>query len=295
MKVSREVINDSIHLITDYQYENDNIGIDLNLLNNEKSKIIKKIPSLFLNEDYTSFDFNKNELKLEANLEFSNDNIYTVLKQNKNDIERIKIEDDIFAEEMISTCLINKKSVKNLPSYISNINNKIESMTNEALENDFLLKLSEYKYKLYIYNNDNELLGISNRLIKSRDDNMYILGEYIGKKIECMKLKIDMCVNSFLTIQFKDVIFNSATNGTIKYIKVDFSDVYYRKSDVQYESIEMKYPKTLALPNQNDYNDIEDYESILLDINSSNELMEFFKLNKISKVPTININKYLIW
>ena len=296
MKVSREVINDSIHLITDYQYENDNIGINLELINTEKSNKVSRIPSMPISSvNATRFNFDKNEITLNSNIQFIDDTIYTIIKQSESNITRVKIPDEVFAEEMIQTCLLEKKTLKNMPTFNRHIDEKIEEIKEAALENNYLIKTESFNYKLYIYNEDDELLGIANRLMQTNTDDLYMIGEYIGKRIEFAKLKIDMCINDFLTLQLTDVVYDSSTNGTINYVKIDISHAYCKKIDVQYDNIKIEKPKTLALPNQNNYDSTEDYLSRLLDMNSTKELTDFYKLNRISKVPTINVNKYLIW
>ena len=296
MIVNREVINNSTHLITDYQYNDDNIGINLELINTEKSNKVSRIPSMPISSTTaTRFNFNKNEITLNSNIQFIDDTIYTIIKQSENDITRVKISDEVFAEEMIQTCLIEKKTLKNMPIFNRHIDEKIEEIKEAALENNYLIKTDSFNYKLYIYNEDDELLGIANRLMQTKTDDLYMIGEYIGKKIEFAKLKIDMCINDFLTLQLTDVVYDSSTNGTINYVKVDTSHAYCKKVDTQYDNIKIEKPKTLALPNQNNYDSTEDYLSRLLDINSTKELTDFYKLNRISKVPTIDVNKYLIW
>ena len=303
MLVKREIINKNPHIITDYMYNGDNIGIDLTLLNNEKSNKTYSIPSLLISEDLQSFNFTKNEISLSANLKYNSDKVQAIINVTTPDdyytINK-EISDEDFAKDLINVCLKDKKSIKNLPSYESTIQEVINNIKKEALSNDYLIRENEMKYKCYIYSDNMELLGIANRLLSSSNkEDYYIIGEYIGKSLEKLaadrtKIIIDICVNDEITLQLTNACLITATNTSIAYAEIDSSFAKIKRIDATYESIKLNIPKNIALPNHNvNYNPIE-YLNHFTSMNERSEIINFYKLNKPNMTQMININKYLI-
>lgn len=303
MLVKREIIDKNPHIITDYMYNGDNIGINLNSLNNEKSNKIYSIPSLLISDDLQSFDFTENEISLSANLKYNSDKVQAIINVTTPDdyytINK-EISDEDFAKDLINVCLKDKKSIKKLPSYESTIQEVINNMKEEALSNNYLIRENEMKYKCYIYSDNMELLGIANRLLSSSNkEDYYIIGEYIGKSLEKLaadrtKIIIDICVNDEITLQLTNACLITATNTSVAYAEIDSSFAKIKRIDATYESIKLNIPKNIALPNHNvNYNPIE-YLNHFTSMNERSEIINFYKLNKPNMTQMININKYLI-
>ena len=68
MQVTRETVNKEPYLITDYIYQNDNVGINLNLLNNAKTKKVLRVAGIPI--DYSPISLNRsgNEIIATSNL-----------------------------------------------------------------------------------------------------------------------------------------------------------------------------------------------------------------------------------
>ena len=303
MLVKREIIDKNPHIITDYMYNGDNIGINLNSLNNEKSNKIYSIPSLLISDDLQTFDFTENEISLSANLKYNSDKVQAIINVTTPDdyytINK-EISDEDFAKDLINVCLKDKKSIKKLPSYESTIQEVINNMKEEALSNNYLIRENEMKYKCYIYSDNMELLGIANRLLSSSNkEDYYIIGEYIGKSLEKLaadrtKIIIDICVNDEITLQLTNACLITATNTSVAYAEIDSSFAKIKRIDATYESIKLNIPKNIALPNHNvNYNPIE-YLNHFTSMNERSEIINFYKLNKPNMTQMININKYLI-
>ena len=303
MLVKREIIDKNPHIITDYMYNGDKIGINLNSLNNEKSNKIYSIPSLLISDDLQSFDFTENEISLSANLKYNSDKVQAIINVTTPDdyytINK-EISDEDFAKDLINVCLKDKKSIKKLPSYESTIQEVINNMKEEALSNNYLIRENEMKYKCYIYSDNMELLGIANRLLSSSNkEDYYIIGEYIGKSLEKLaadrtKIIIDICVNDEITLQLTNACLITATNTSVAYAEIDSSFAKIKRIDATYESIKLNIPKNIALPNHNvNYNPIE-YLNHFTSMNERSEIINFYKLNKPNMTQMININKYLI-
>ena len=303
MKVTRKMINQSQHLVTDYMYDNDNVGIDLFLLNQEKTNKEYTIPSISITYEEQDLNDSNGNIKLKTCLRYEEEKVQSIIDVSYTDktyTVKTEISDDEFAKDLIQTCLENKKSVKKLPCYTNAIQNVIDNVKEEALSNNSLVKEQEMKYKCYIYSENMELLGIANRLLSSSNKgDYYIIGEYIGKSLDKLandrtKIIIDICINNEITLQLTNVCLITATNTSIAYAEIDTSFTRIKRIDATYESIKLNIPKNIALPNHNaNYNPIA-YSNHFIDMNERNEIINFYKLNKPNMTPTINVNKYLI-
>ena len=303
MLVKREKVNKKQHLITDYMYNDDNVGIDLELLNEEKSNKVYNIPSVLISDESQSFNFAENEISLSANLKYESEKIQAIVNvTSPNDYYTIKkeIADNDFAQDIIDTCLENKKNIKSLPCYESAVQEVIDNIKEEALSNNYLIRENVMNYKCYIYSENMELLGVANRLLSSSNkENYFIIGEYIGKSLEKLaddraKVIIDICINDEITLQLTNACLITATNTSVTYAEIDSSFAKIKRIDSTYESIKLNIPKNIALPNYNvNYNPFE-YLNHFTSMNGRSEIINFYKLNKPNMVPKININKYLI-
>ncbi len=301
MLVKREIVNKNPHLITDYMYNGDNIGIDLNSLNNEKSNKVHAIPSLVISGEQQKFDFTEYEIGLSSTLKFEEDKVQAIINiSSPNDYETIRkeISDEEFAKDLINICLNEKRNIKNLPCFEKAIQEVIDDIKETALNNNYLIKENEMNYKCYIYSENMELLGVANRLL-NRSTTRFILGEYIGKSLEKQasgneKLTIDMCINDNITVQLTNVKVDQFANGSIAYVLLDTSFARIKQIDETYTSITMNIPKNISLPNYNPSCDTLDYYDKFINMNSRSEINNFYKLNKPNMTPMININKYLI-
>ncbi len=302
MQVTREIVKQSQHLITDYMYKGDNVGIDLYLLNQEKTHKEFTIPSIPITYEKRSFTDSDGNIKLDTCLRYEDGKIQSiidVLYATKAYTVKTEIPDETFAKDIIKTCLEDKQNIKKLPCYTNTIQYVIDSVKEEALENESLIKENEMNYKCYVYSTKMELLGVANRLLLTNKGAYYILGEYIGKSLEKIaddrdKVIIDICINDEITLQLTDVNVTKATNTSVAYAKLDLSMAKIKRIDATYESISLNIPKQIALPNYNPNYEASDYFDHFSSINGRSEMTNFYKLNKPNMTPTINVNKYLI-
>ena len=135
MKVTREMVNKSQHLVTDYQYEGDNLGIDLYLLNQQKTIVEQTIPGIEITDYDQNFLNSKKDIRVSGTLRYEDSKIQAIISaiySDNTNVFNLEISDETFAEDMIQHCLINKKGVKTLPCYESAMNHVIEQVKEEA-------------------------------------------------------------------------------------------------------------------------------------------------------------------
>ena len=298
MQVTRETINKEPYLITDYIYQNDNVGINLNLLNNAKTKKILRVAGIPI--DYSPISLNRsgNEIVASSTLTYVDNKIKAVMNityPNKEITDEREINDGNFAEDMINTCLVDKKDIKNMQCYKNAIDSMIESVKENALEEEMLIKTPEFLYKCFVYSNDMELLGVAYRLIENEKG--YVLGEYVGKKLSehiGRNIYIDICINNEITLQLANVKINDAIDSSLAYAQLETSNTMVKRLTENYSDITMKVPKNFKFPETNIFKSINDYFDTMLISNSPKDIENFFKNNKQKTNALININKYLI-
>ena len=301
MLVKREKVNKKQHLITDYMYNDDNVGIDLELLNEEKSNKVYSIPSVLISDESQNFNFTENEISLSANLKYESEKIQAVVNVTSPDnyyTVKKEIADNDFAQDIIDTCLENKKNIKNLPCYESAIQEVIDNIKEEALSNNYLIRENEMKYKCYIYSDNMELLGVANRLLY-RSQGFFIIGEYIGKTLEKIassndKIIIHMCVGDNLVLQLMNVRVEGCTSSNVSYVMINTANAKIKQIEETYMSTTMTMSNSIALPNYHPSNQILDYSDKFISMNTRTEILNFYKMNKPNMTPTINVNRYLI-
>lgn len=301
MLVKREKVNKKQHLITDYMYNDDNVGIDLELLNEEKSNKIYNIPSVLISDESQNFNFAENEISLSANLKYESEKIQAIVNvTSPNDYYTVKkeIADNDFAQDIIDTCLENKKNIKNLPCYELAVQEVIDNIKEEALSNNYLIRENEMKYKCYIYSDNMELLGVASRLLY-KSQGFFIIGEYIGKSLEKItnsndKIIIHMCVGDNLVLQLINVRVEGCTSTNVSYVMINTANTKIKQIEETYMSTTMIMSNSIALPNYHPSNQILDYSEKFTSMNTRTEILNFYKMNKPNMTPTINVNKYLI-
>ena len=226
-KVKRTKKNKETYLETDYMYNDDNVGINLNTLLNTKtnrSMDINCLPISYSDNAFTSSESGK--INITSNIGLDNkDNlqfVFNITYPNRTDLQYVEVSDEEFANDMIQTCIIDKKNIKDIACYKKAFTSMVEQIKNNALEEDVLIKTNEINSKCFIYTEDLILLGTANRLLEN-SASKYILGEYCGKKLtdyideygDTTKLIIDMCVNKDITIQIKNIELVGATSSTM--------------------------------------------------------------------------------
>ena len=306
MQVSRKKVNKQPYLITDYMYDNDNVGINLVTLANTKTSRKSTIPCIPISYSDHAFNSSSSQIEVVSNIGLDvSDNIQAVFDikfPDRSDTRYIEFNDVEFAQDMINTCILDKKNIKDLKCYKNAIDTTMEQIKNQALSENILIKTRELNYKCYIYTEDLILLGTANRLLE-KSNSSYVLGEYCGKKLtdyiddygETTKLVIDICVNEDITLQLKNVDLVGATSSTMGYALIDTSSSRIVRVSNIHKSIEYKIPEGFVLPeHKSNFNYDNYYEAFLIE-NSPTAIEKFYKSNKISTNPTIDINKYLIW
>ena len=306
LKVERKKVNKQPYLITDYMYEGDNIGINLVTLANTKTSRKTTIPCIPISYSDHAFNSNSSQIEVVSNIGLDvNDNLQAVFDikfPDKSDLRYIKFDDAEFAQDMINTCILDKRDVKDLKCYKAAIDLTIEQIKNQALSENILIKTRELNYKCYIYTEDLIFLGTANRLLE-KSNSSYILGEYCGKKLtdyidefgDTTKLVIDICINNDITLQLKNVDLLGATQSTMGYALIDTSSSRIVRISNTHKSTEYKIPAELVLPEYKPNFNYDNYYEAFLIGNSPAAIEKFYKLNKVSTNPTIDINRYLIW
>lgn len=306
LKVERKKVNKQPYLITDYMYEGDNIGINLVTLANTKTSRKTTIPCIPISYSDHAFNSSSSQIEIVSNIGLDvNDNLQAVFDikfPDKSDLRYIEFNDAEFAQDMINTCILDKRDVKDLKCYKAAIDLTIEQIKNQALSENILIKTRELNYKCYVYTEDLIFLGTANRLLE-KSNSSYILGEYCGKKLtdyiddygDTTKLVIDICVNNDITLQLKNVDLLGATSSTMGYALIDTSSSRIVRISNTHKSTEYKIPAELVLPEYKPNFNYDNYYEAFLIGNSPAAIEKFYKLNKVSTNPTIDINRYLIW
>lgn len=297
--MQRITIKGAPHIITDYIYEGEPLHINLDSLNNAKTNKRVEIPAIVIDYSPVSLQNVNNKIILESEIKHDIDStdINIILNINNEETTKVKIDEETFVNDIIATCLENKKDIKNMPCYNDAINNAIDIIKANALDSDMLIKEDVLNYKCYIYSNDMELLGTANRLILSTN-NDYILGEYVGKKLtelQGQSIVIDMCINNDIVLQFANFMVGESIDSSLSYVKLFNQNVMVKRLMVVYDNIEFNIPAKFNIPEFYKTWTIHDYYEKLLLTNSPDNIEKVFKQNKQNKVCNININKYLIW
>lgn len=306
LKVERKKVNKQPYLVTDYMYEGDNIGINLVTLANTKTSRKITIPCIPISYSDHAFNSNSSQIEIVSNIGLDvNDNLQAVFDikyPNRFELKYVEFNDAEFAQDMINTCILDKRDVKDLFCYKKAIDDTIEEIKQSALEEDVLIKTRELNYKCYIYTEDLIFLGTANRLLE-KSNSSYVLGEYCGKKLtdyiddygDTTKLVIDICINNDITLQLKNVDLLGATSSTMGYALIDVSSSRIVRISNTHKSIEYKIPEGLVLPEHKPNFNYDNYYEAFLIGNNPTAIEKFYKLNKVSTNPTIDINRYLIW
>lgn len=297
MKVKRKNVNKVPHIVTDYKYNDEEVGFNLINLNN--SKIFKRtnIDGVPITSEDTYYNNSSNRITLNASLINEDDKIKvkaTAIYPNKElEYTRI-ISDEIFVKDVIETCLEQGKSIKTIPCFLDAVNSITEEISDSALENDMFIKSRYMNYKTYIYNKDLVLLGTANRL-SNVSASQIILCEYIGKSIDDQTdLIVDVCVTEDITLRIKNVTFMNSTNGSVSYLDINCYHAYVCKTKDNYQAIEYKNKNTMKFPDFDYEVKIEDYANSFFTLNTKSAITDFFKKNKPSANTYININRYLL-
>ena len=310
INTKREKIKNSIYIVTDYMYENDNVGINLTTLIGTKTNKVLKIPCIPISYKQNSFASTSSEITVMSKIGIGENGeveaVFDISYPDKNDMRHIAFDDNEFATDMINTCIIDKKDVKEIPCYKKAFDSMVETIKTEALSNDILIKTPEMVAKCYIYTEDLVLLGTANRLLhhgRTNRDEVYVLGEYCGKNLhdyideygDTTKLVIDVCINKDITLQINNIDLISEAGTTFGYVTVNMDNSKVVRINNIHDSISYKMVPGMILPEyKSGSNESVYYEKYTIG-NSPGNIEKFYKLNKMSTNPTININKYLIW
>lgn len=304
----RTKVKSQPYIETDYMYNGDNIGINLNTLKDTKTNRSMDINCLPISFSENAFGSGATgRIKLESKINYENDKLlfaFVITYPDKTDVRIIEVSDDEFASDMIQTCILDKKNIKDIACYKKAFETMVDEIKNNSLAENVLIKTPELNYKCFIYTEDLVLLGTANRMLENSYYNgQYILGEYCGKKLtdyiddygDKTKLVIDVCVNKDITLQLRNVELVGSTSSTMGYASIDLSNARLVRIPNNHNDINYKLPETLKLPEYRcNFNYDNYYENFLIG-NSPTDIEKFYKMNKVSTNPTININKYLIW
>ena len=300
MKVTRKSIKKVPYLITDEVYEGEEIGINLDNLNNAKTKIALNIPSIPISNKKVRYYNLTNNIEIATTVKNDDKKIKVVADitypDGRKETKESIIKDAVFAQEMIDVCIHQQKTIKHLPSYKSEVDSIVESIKQAALEENTLVKAPVLNHKIYVYDNNETLLGTANRLLESKTGH-YILAEYIGKPAKEStsgnNIMFDICINKDLVLRVSNATVVDSTCMSIGYWDIDMSNAMIRRIKDKYDSIEYKVEK-IKVPDQNVSMDISQYSKKFYEDNLDVHVLDFYMANKTSTHNKININKYLL-
>ena len=301
MEVKRKSIKKVQHLVTDELYQGEEIGINLETLNNTNTTVKLSIDSVPISYNKVNFCNRSNTIDITASLKDVDKKIQVLADISYPDSKKSNaakiIEDKVFAEEMIEICINQQKSIKNLPSYKAEFDYIVDEIKRDALEVDMLIKAPELKHKIYVYDNNEMLLGTASRLLEFRS-NQYILGEYIGKPIKesttTNNIYFDICITKDIVLRISNVSFLNAADTSVNYWSIDLSAAQVQRIKDKYDSISYINKARVNYPEYNKNFSVSDYSSQFYKGNSDSSIFAFFKDNKVSTHNKVNINKYLL-
>ena len=301
MEVQRKSIKKVQHLVTDELYQGEEIGINLNTLNETNTTIKLSINSIPISYNKINFNNRSNTIDITASLKDDDKKIKVMANISYPDSTQTAVEkvisDQTFAEQMIDVCINQQKSIKHLPSYKENFDVIVDEIKRDALQVDMLIKAPELKHKIYIYDNNEMLLGTASRLLEYRD-NTYILGEYIGKEISDStsgnNIYFDICITKDITLRMTNVSVISHADTSINYWTIDLGSAQVQRIKDKYDSISYTNKAKITYPEYKKNFKPEEYSYDLYRGNSDTSLLAFYKDNKVSTHNKVNINKYLL-
>lgn len=301
MEVKRKSIKKVQHLVTDELYQGEEIGINLETLNNTNTTVKLSVDSIPINYNKNNFCNRSNTIDITASLKDDDKQIKVMANISYPDSTQATvnkvISDQTFAEQMIEVCINQQKSIKHLPSYKENFDLIVDEIKKDALQVDMLIKAPELKYKIYVYDNNEMLLGTASRLLEYRD-NTYILGEYIGKEITDStsgnNIYFDICITKDIVLRMSNVSVTSHAETSINYWTVDLCSAQVQRIKDKYDSISYNNKAKIVYPEYKKNFKPEEYSDALYRGNSDTSLLAFYKDNKVSTHAKVNINKYLL-
>lgn len=299
MQVVKEVINKATHLVTDYVYMDDTVGINLETINTVNTKKCLEVAAIPIKYNPVPLESAANKITFTSHLQYENDTIKAnIVSQSSGGTpttQSVTIEDEKFATDMIETCLINKKDIKSIDCYNNAFLNYIEQVKSNALSNDLMVKTEEWLYKIFVYSSNMELLGVANRFIFG---SINMVGEYVGKKLKehiGQEVILHICVNENITLEIKNSELLECTDTSIGYLRLGANSTTVKRLQDNYEEYTIHMPNNLMLPKCNtQYSLSEIYDKLMIS-NDPNVINEYFKKNKPDLFVKINVNKYLIW
>ena len=131
MEVKRKSIKKVQHLVTDELYQGEEIGINLNTLNETNTNIKLSINSIPISYNKINFNNRSNTIDITASLKDDDKKIKVMANISYPDSTQTSVEkvisDQTFAEQMIDVCINQQKSIKHLPSYKENFDIIVET------------------------------------------------------------------------------------------------------------------------------------------------------------------------
>ena len=116
LKVERKKVNKQPYLVTDYMYEGDNIGINLVTLANTKTSRKTTIPCIPISYSDHTFNSNSSQIEVVSNIGLDIDDklqaVFDIKYPNRSESKHIEFNDAEFAQDMINTCILDKRDVK---------------------------------------------------------------------------------------------------------------------------------------------------------------------------------------
>lgn len=274
--------------------ENKITTIDLkkiNELNLKHSILIKGV--INISEDYSTIKEHKEKLDIDYTITYENENV-TVTGVFNGKVSKILVSTEMFLEDMLDAISSKKEIVfRNLRSIKAATDLIKNQIYDTAFENNLILVGDEFKKRINIYNKQNELVGIGDRLICCSTVRM-IIGECIFfKDVDHTQQYTIETILEDKTLNIMNVSIYSSSGDSIKYVKLNTENGIIGLEPL--ENSKNKAPLkscNINMPNKN--NDIDYLYNNLLEINSQQILNNYYRFNKKANVIKIDVNKYMI-
>lgn len=274
--------------------ENEITTIDLqkiNDLNLKHSILIKGV--INISENYATIKEHKEKLNIDYTITYENENV-TVTGVFNEKINKILVSTEMFLTDVLEALNSKKEIVfRNLRSIKAATDLIKNQIYDTAFENNLILVGDEFNKRVNIYNKQNELVGIGNRLICCSTARM-IVGECIFfKEIDHTQQYTIETVLEDKTLNIMNVAIYSSAGDSIKYVKLNTENGIIGLDSL--DDLKNKEPLKICninTPTKN--NDIDYLYNNLLDINSQQVLNNYYRFNKKANVIKIDVNKYMI-
>lgn len=278
---------------------------------------------------FNEIQYSNNYVELSANFKYEEGtlklliNINSFIQDKNTQIIPIEIDLNTYLEQIINLIKMNECFDCFSPQIITNEINQIkQDMFIECLENNMFLAIdNELHCDVEVYSNVDEeeiLYGKCNRIIFDFLNNRIFLCEFIrNTNIKDFDLdedfKLRILINDKILLTLPNMKNNKGLLLSISYFQYTFgsTDILIENSNNSakdfFDNVKDEFNKITSSINYLDYQSFlsmsisNDTNSILNNffnrlnyVNTKEQLMDFYKINKIKNINYINLDKYLL-